>query len=1550
MKKQRKRVLSLLIALSMLLGILPVQSVEVSAASEEPLVSILTFSDYQKWTSTWTDDWATLQTQLTDLVDGAYNAGVRPDQMIFGGDFSCLNSADTSGEGMSQVKAIVRNKWSNLTDENMVLVQGNHDPADTVGLAVTGPVEFDDYIVYVINEDDYPSKQGESSVKTIVEKTANDLKTWLDDKIEAGETRPIFIATHTGLHYDIDRTDGNNQYAYVLFDVINEAAKKLDLIYLFGHNHTNGDELVGGSLTCYTKGDKLGVCTETSIANRSGTNTVLNFTYMNYGYVGYIGDIYNNPSEDPTNTLAVSEWLIYNDRIEVSRYNADGLIDKYSVTLKKDHADVLTYGNEYTVSYNSNGGTEIDSFKTIQSWNTVSRVTPVKADAQFKCWSTNADGTGNCYQPGDSIYVEKDTVLYAQYKIAETTEDVATYHLTDTLTPGKEYLMIWNSEFYTNDGTKYALTDGTSNVTTVDASWISDDGNTIQLPLTSDLAALRWDCIYNTGVNLCQGYMIQNIGTKNYLKRDSSALTFGSIPTDTESAKSCFWKYGDAVSGTDPEDNTAYTVTPLISFNDTTKFIRYSVGGKQLKFGSTISKTDPRNSNVYLYEREATTESKWEKVDALESNGEYLIVSGNAVGNAKAMTVTGRTIGEKEVLIKEDEDGKLYIDYTAPYNDVAVVHSYQIRANEFWLDTWNDVESGEVIYLKPSEGKIKITSNHFDGNYYERFNYANGVLTGYKGTSGTDTSSTLVYNNGFTIGTESNVSLFKRVALSAGEDVHQHVFGEYTSDNNATCLVDGTQSAVCACGVVDTQPLKGSKLDHNYILDETVTPDTTHHTLKCTLCGTQKEELHYGGTATAEENAKCIVCGVEYSEYIDKDALQKAIDKAVPETDEAKYTEESWSAYKAALDAANAVLADDDATQDEVDNATNALKEAQLALVVKPRDIPEVLADFNFDAAPAEGEAFDGVNAQATGTYELVDHGTGKALKLNGINQFLSVTAKDGSSLLTEVKEFTVSFQMNPGQSKTNWGFFAAPNVNQQTYRSEKYLGIFDDNGTVKAERYNSNRMDRPVSPTYAAGENKWSHITVVYAETETILYVNGVEAGREDSIVSIPDLLGNNSILYIGKSTWESGEYMTGLIDNYKIVSRVMTAEEIAAEAAKYVDKEALQAAIDATSTVGKEEEYTPSTWAKYAVALEEANKVMKAEDAVQADIDAAATALTSAQKVLKKVADKTALDTAIKAAIPADKKDNYTEDSWAAYEKALEAAQTVLADAEATQTKVDSATKAVTDAQNALTPAVESITVTAPTKTEYVAGEDLDLAGMKVVVTYVDGTEEEITDGYEVTGYDRDKVGEQTITVTYGKEATFTVTVKAAELPYVDVNSGDWFYDAVYYNYFAGTMTGLNDDHFGPTQSLARAQFAVILYRMNDTPEVDYEAIFPDVEDDVWYKDAILWAADTGVVTGYTDTGKFGPADLINREQMAVMMYRYANYKGYTSDEPEDISGYADAGKVSAFAKEAMEWAVGNGIISGKNEGTILDPQGNATRAECATIIMRFIEKFEK
>ena len=185
--------------------------------------------------------------------------------------------------------------------------------------------------------------------------------------------------------------------------------------------------------------------------------------------------------------------------------------------------------------------------------------------------------------------------------------------------------------------------------------------------------------------------------------------------------------------------------------------------------------------------------------------------------------------------------------------------------------------------------------------------------------------------------------------------------------------------------------------------------------------------------------------------------------------------------------------------------------------------------------------------------------------------------------------------------------------------------------------------------------------------------------------------------------------------------------------------------------------------------------------------------------------------------------------------------------------------------------------------------------------------------------------------------------------QLPFTDVSLDAWYYDFVKYVYENGLMTGLNDTTFGPGQTLARAQFAVILYRMNGEPPVEYTPKFKDVAEGVWYTDAILWASEQGVVTGYSN-GSFGPGDLINREQMALMMYWYALAKGYDTGTGADISSYNDASWVSEFAVEAMQWAVGNGIITGKYNETMLEPQGSASRAECATIIMRFVETYEK
>ena len=196
---------------------------------------------------------------------------------------------------------------------------------------------------------------------------------------------------------------------------------------------------------------------------------------------------------------------------------------------------------------------------------------------------------------------------------------------------------------------------------------------------------------------------------------------------------------------------------------------------------------------------------------------------------------------------------------------------------------------------------------------------------------------------------------------------------------------------------------------------------------------------------------------------------------------------------------------------------------------------------------------------------------------------------------------------------------------------------------------------------------------------------------------------------------------------------------------------------------------------------------------------------------------------------------------------------------------------------------------------------------------------------------------------------ENTAVAYVYEKQLKFTDVTSSDWFYYSVKYVYDNRLMTGLNETTFGPYENLARAQFVVILHRMNGSPDMEYTNKFPDVADNQWYTDAILWANEAGVVGGYTDTGKFGSGDNINREQMAVMMYRYANYLGYDTSTRADISKYTDAGNVNEFAKEAMSWAVGTGIITGKENETKLDPQGNASRAECATIIMRFVENYK-
>ena len=189
----------------------------------------------------------------------------------------------------------------------------------------------------------------------------------------------------------------------------------------------------------------------------------------------------------------------------------------------------------------------------------------------------------------------------------------------------------------------------------------------------------------------------------------------------------------------------------------------------------------------------------------------------------------------------------------------------------------------------------------------------------------------------------------------------------------------------------------------------------------------------------------------------------------------------------------------------------------------------------------------------------------------------------------------------------------------------------------------------------------------------------------------------------------------------------------------------------------------------------------------------------------------------------------------------------------------------------------------------------------------------------------------------------------VKATETPsetkFNDVSANDWFASAVDYVTGKGMMNGTADNTFSPKANTTRGMVVTVLYRLENQPS-NSAASFTDVASGAYYANAVAWANANGIVSGY-GSGKFGPNDKVTREQLAAILYRYAQYKKYDVSVGEDtnILSYNDAQSISSYAIPAIQWACGAGVVTGKS-GSKLDPKGNATRAEVAAMLMRFCE----
>lgn len=268
---------------------------------------------------------------------------------------------------------------------------------------------------------------------------------------------------------------------------------------------------------------------------------------------------------------------------------------------------------------------------------------------------------------------------------------------------------------------------------------------------------------------------------------------------------------------------------------------------------------------------------------------------------------------------------------------------------------------------------------------------------------------------------------------------------------------------------------------------------------------------------------------------------------------------------------------------------------------------------------------------------------------------------------------------------------------------------------------------------------------------------------------------------------------------------------------------------------------------------------------------------------------------------------------------------------------------------------PTTYAVNVNAATNGAVAADKKTASKGTTVTVTaspskgyVVDAVKVVDKDGKDVAVTEKD--GKYVFTMP-GSAVTVIGTFKAetpapAALPFTDVKSGNWFYDAVKYAYAQGLMTGTSATTFAPNGTMNRAMIVTVLYRLEKSPAVTGASKFTDVPAGQWYSDAVAWAASNKIVNGYDET-TFGPMNAVTREQMAAILFRYEQVKVLENVTlEENLNRFPDQNKISAYAIPALQWAVGQKIINGNADGT-LDPTGTATRAQVAQIFTNLLNK---
>lgn len=319
MKKTILTAVSVILTLALLFG-LAVNAFAQSDFADNAYATVITASDFQDKNSAAFDRFEGILSNMKD--DGMPT----PHSMISGGDYSKM-WPDYATPGVMQVRDAYANVFPDADTDSVVCIQGNHDFL-SAGFTQTGYYDMGAYNLYVINENDFNWNQF-LRVPTHIKNTAEKLESTLSDLAAKQDFRPVIIVTHVPLHHTDRTLCGDNKYSSYLFNVINEAAKKLDIIFIFGHNHSGDyDDYIGGAVNFLAPGDEIRIPLTDKIGEDCYTVETLNFTYTNCGYVGYSG---NGTENGSTDKLTVSAIQFTEDSFHFVKYSEEGLFGTYDV-------------------------------------------------------------------------------------------------------------------------------------------------------------------------------------------------------------------------------------------------------------------------------------------------------------------------------------------------------------------------------------------------------------------------------------------------------------------------------------------------------------------------------------------------------------------------------------------------------------------------------------------------------------------------------------------------------------------------------------------------------------------------------------------------------------------------------------------------------------------------------------------------------------------------------------------------------------------------------------------------------------------------------------------------------------------------------------------------------------------------------------------------------------------------------------------------------------------------------------------------------------------